>query len=176
MTRIIRYTIVVVITLIFLLLLWQFSVAILLFLLSLAVAAALRPLISSITGRNVPKRLALGIVYFLLIAAIVSSLFLISQPLLAEIQLASDDLIANYDRIKAEWPLRGSTFQQTLAEADAGRTTASFRRFLSGHHQLTGGSRLDRCVRDCPELFLDPGPDRDRACPKSLLECGSISV
>jgi predicted PurR-regulated permease PerM len=116
MTRIIRYTIVVVITLIFLLLLWQFSVAILLFLLSLAVAAALRPLISSITGRNVPKRLALGIVYFLLIAAIVSSLFLISQPLLAEIQLASDDLIANYDRIKAEWPLRGSTFQQTLAE------------------------------------------------------------
>jgi putative permease len=116
MTRIIRYTIVVVITLIFLLLLWQFSVAILLFLLSLAVAAALRPLINSITGRNVPKRLALGIVYFLLIAAIVSSLFLISQPLLAEIQLASDDLITNYDRIKAEWPLRGSTFQQTLAE------------------------------------------------------------
>jgi predicted PurR-regulated permease PerM len=116
MTRIIRYTIVVVITLIFLLLLWQFSEAILLFLLSLAVAAAIRPLINAITGRNVPKRLALGIVYFLLIAAIVSSLFLISQPLLAEVQLASDDLIANYDRVKAEWPLRGSTFQQTLAE------------------------------------------------------------
>jgi predicted PurR-regulated permease PerM len=116
MTRIIRYTIVVVITLIVLLLLWQFSVAILLFLLSLAVAAALRPLINSITGRNLPKRLALGIVYFLLTAAIVSSLFLISQPLLAEIQLASDDLIANYDRIKAEWPLRGSVFQRTLAE------------------------------------------------------------
>jgi predicted PurR-regulated permease PerM len=116
MIRIIRYTIVVVITLILLLLLWQFSVAILLFLLSLAVAAALRPLINSITGRNVPKRLALGIVYFLLVAAIISSLFLISQPLLAEIQLASDDLIANYDRLKAEWPRRGSVFQQTLAE------------------------------------------------------------
>ena len=116
MTRIIRYTIVVFITLIFLLLLWQFSEAILLFLLSLAVAAAIRPLINSITGRNVPKRLALGLVYFLLIAAIISSLFLVSQPLLAEIQLASDDLIANYDRLKAEWPLRGSVFQQTLAE------------------------------------------------------------
>jgi predicted PurR-regulated permease PerM len=116
MTRIIRYTIVVVITLTLLLLLWQFSEAILLFLLSLAVAAAIRPLINSITGRNVPKRLALGVVYFLLIAAIVSSLFLISQPLLAEIQLASDDLIANYDRVKADWPLRGSLFQQTLAE------------------------------------------------------------
>lgn len=116
MTRIIRYTIVVVITLIFLLLLWQFSEAILLFLLSLAVAAAIRPLINTITGRNVPKRLALGIVYFLLIAAILSALFLVSQPLLAEIQRASDDLIANYDRIKAEWPLRGSVFQQTLSE------------------------------------------------------------
>jgi predicted PurR-regulated permease PerM len=116
MTRIIRYTIVIVITLILLILLWQFSVAILLFLLSLAVAAALRPLISSITGRNVPKRLALGIVYFLLVAAIISSLFLVSQPLLAEVQLASDDLIANYDRTKVEWPLRGSVFQQTLAE------------------------------------------------------------
>jgi predicted PurR-regulated permease PerM len=97
-------------------LLWQFSEAIVLFLLSLAVAAAIRPLISSITGRNVPKRIALGIVYFLLVAAIVSSLFLVSQPLFAEIQRASDDLVANYDRIKAEWPLRGSVFQQTLAE------------------------------------------------------------
>jgi predicted PurR-regulated permease PerM len=116
MTRSIRYTIVVVITLICLLLLWQFSEAILLFLLSLAVAAAIRPLINTITGRNVPKRLALGIVYFLLTAAIVSSLFLISQPLLAEVQLGSDDLIANYDLIKADWPLRGSLFQQTLAE------------------------------------------------------------
>lgn len=116
MTRIIRYTIVVFITLILLLLLWQFSEAIVLFLLSLAVAAAIRPLMSSITGRNVPKRLALGLVYFLLIAAIVSSLFLISQPLLAEVQLGSDDLVANYDRVKAEWPQRGSVFQQTLAE------------------------------------------------------------
>lgn len=116
MTRIIRYTIVVFITLIFLLLLWQFSEAIVLFLLSLPVAAAIRPLISTITGRNVPKRLALGVVYFLLVAAIVSSLFLISQPLLEEVQRASDDLIANYDRVKADWPLRGSVFQQTLAE------------------------------------------------------------
>jgi predicted PurR-regulated permease PerM len=103
-TIILRYTIVVVITLICLLLLWQFSQAIVLFLLSLAVSAALRPLINATTGRNVPKRLALGVVYSLLFAAIVSSLFLISQPLLGEIQLASDDLIANYDRMKAEWP------------------------------------------------------------------------
>jgi predicted PurR-regulated permease PerM len=116
MTRIIRYTIVVLLTLIVLLLLWQFGVAILLFLLSLALAATLRPLINSLTGRKVPKRLALGIVYFLLIAALVSSLFLISQSLLAELQMASDDLVTNYDRIKTEWPVSGSSFQKALAE------------------------------------------------------------
>lgn len=116
MTRIVRYTIIVLTTLTVLLLVWQFSVAILLFLLSLAVAAALRPLISSITGRNVPKRLALGIVYFLLIAAILSSLLLIGPSLLDELQRATDDFLANYDRAKVEWPLRGTLFQQTLAE------------------------------------------------------------
>jgi putative permease len=116
MIRIVRYTFVVLTTLMILLLVWQFSFAIVLFLLSLALAAALRPLINSITGRNVPKRFALGIVYFLLIAAIVSSLLLISPPLLAELQTAADDFVANYDRAKADWPLRGTVFQQTLAE------------------------------------------------------------
>lgn len=115
-SRIVRYTIVVVITLILLLLLWQFSVAILLFLLSLAVTATLRPLINSLTGRYVPKRLALGFIYGLLVAAIVSSILLISPPLLDELQRATDDFVSNYDRAKAEWPQRGSLFQQTIAE------------------------------------------------------------
>jgi len=116
MIKLIRYTIIVFITIIILLLLWQFSIAILLFLLSLAVTAALRPLLNSITGRNVPKRLALGVVYFLLIAAIISSLLLIGPPLLDELQKGSDDFVRNYDRAKAEWPVRGSLFQQTVAE------------------------------------------------------------
>lgn len=116
MIRIVRYTVVVVITLIVLLLLWQFSVAILLFLLSLAVAAALRPLISTITGRNVPKRFALGIVYFLLVAALVSSIWMVGTPLLDELQRATDDFVSGYDRAKAEWPESDSLFLQTLAE------------------------------------------------------------
>lgn len=116
MIRIVRYTLVVLTTLTILLLLWQFSVAILLFLLSLAVAAALRPLISSITGRNVPKRLALGIVYSLLIAAILSSLLLVTPPLLDDLQRATDDFVASYDRARAEWPVSGSVFQQAVAE------------------------------------------------------------
>ncbi len=130
MIRIFRYTTVVVITLIILLLLWQFSVAILLFVLSLAVAAALRPIISTITGRKVPKRLALGIVYFLLVAAIVSSVLLAGPPLVNELQTATDDFVSNYDRAKVEWPTSGSVFQQTLAEQLP--PSADFYRALTG--------------------------------------------
>jgi predicted PurR-regulated permease PerM len=99
-----------------LLLIWQFISAIVLFILSLAVAAALRPLINSLTGRYVPKRIALGVIYFLLTAAILSSFWMIGTPLLDELQMATDDSIAAYDRAKAEWPQNGTVFQQTLAE------------------------------------------------------------
>ena len=116
MIRIVRYTIVALTTLVILLLLWQFSTAIIMFLLSLAVTAALRPLINSITGRNVPKRLALGVVYFLLIVGILSFFLLAGPSLLGELQRATDDFVASYDRAKAEWPVQGTMFQQTLAE------------------------------------------------------------
>jgi len=116
MIRVIRYTTISIITLVALLLLWQFSVAIVLFLLSLAVAAALRPLISSIMGRNISKRLALGMVYFLIVASIIGSLFLMGPLFLEDLQTASDDFIANYDRAKTEWPQSGTLFQKALAE------------------------------------------------------------
>lgn len=116
MIKLLRYTVVVLATLMVLLLIWQFISAILLFLLSLAVAAALRPLINSLTGRYVPKRIALGVVYFLLTAAILSSIWMIGTPLLDEVELASDDFIASYERAKLDWPEEGTAFQQTLAE------------------------------------------------------------
>ena len=116
MIRIVRYTVIVLTTLTLLLLLWQFSISIVLFLLSLMVAAALRPVINSLTGRYVPKRLALGIVYFLLIAAIAGSLLLISQPFFNDLQTASDDFVANYERAKLNWPVQGTLFQKTLAQ------------------------------------------------------------
>jgi predicted PurR-regulated permease PerM len=116
MMRIVRYTIIVVTTLTLLLLLWQFSISIVLFLLSLAVAAALRPVINSLTGRYVPKRFALGIVYFLLIAAIAGLFLLISQPFLNDLQTATDDFVASYERAKTDWPQHGTLFQKTLAQ------------------------------------------------------------
>ena len=116
MIQVIRYTVVVVATLMGLLLIWQFISAIVLFLLSLAVAAALRPLINSLTGRHVPKRIALGVVYSLLTAAILSSLWMIGPSMLDELQMVTDDAISAYDRAKTEWPQNGTVFQTTLAE------------------------------------------------------------
>ena len=116
MMRVIRYATIVVITLAALLLLWQFSIAIVLFLLSLAVAAALRPLINGLMVRRISKRLALAIVYALLIASIVGFLFLVGPRILGEVQTASDDFISNYDRAKIEWPLSGTVFQKALAQ------------------------------------------------------------
>lgn len=116
MIQVIRYTTTAVITLVVLLLLWQFSVAIVLFLLSLAVAAALRPLINSIMGRINSKRLALGTVYFVLVVSIIGSLFLMGPLFLEDLQTASDDFVANYDYAKTEWPKSGTLFQKALAE------------------------------------------------------------
>ncbi|HXQ38266.1 MAG TPA: AI-2E family transporter, partial [Anaerolineales bacterium] len=116
MMRVIRYTAIVVITLAALLMLWQFSIAIVLFLLSLAVAAALRPLINGLMERRITKRLALAIVYSLLVVSIVGALLLIGPSLLEDLQTASDDFISNYDRAKIEWPLSGTLFQKTLAQ------------------------------------------------------------
>ena len=67
-------------------------------------------------GRNISKRLALGIVYFLLIASIIGSLVLMGPLFLEDLQTASDDFVANYDRAKTEWPTNGTLFQKALAE------------------------------------------------------------
>ena len=116
MMQVFRYATIVVITLAGLLLIWQFSVAIVLFLLSLAVAAALRPLINSLMGSRVSKRLALAVVYSILVVLIVGTFFLVGARILDELQTASDDLLASYDRAKTQWPVSGTLFQQTLAE------------------------------------------------------------
>ena len=103
-------------TLAVLLLLWQFSDAIVLFLLSLAIAAALRPFINGVTGKNISKPLALGIVYFFLVASIIGSLWVIGPSFLKEAETATNDFVANYDIAKTNWPERGTIFQQALAE------------------------------------------------------------
>jgi putative permease len=116
MRRLTWYVVVVAITLVVLISLWQFSIAIVLFALSLAVAAALRPSINNLAGKKIPRRLALGIVYALLIVSITALLLLISPPLGGDLQRAADDFVTGYERALAVWPTEGTVFQQVLAE------------------------------------------------------------
>ena len=116
MRRLTWYVIVVAITLVILISLWQFSIAIVLFALSLAVAAALRPSINSLVGKKISRRLALGIVYALLIASIVGFLLLIIPLLGGDLQRATDDFVTGYERALTVWPREGTVFQQVLAE------------------------------------------------------------
>lgn len=116
MNNVLRYVLVVATTLVVLVLLWQFRIALLLFALSLAVAAALRPSINRLSGPRVSRRLALAIVYFLLVISILGFLVLIGQPLARDLQNATDDFVTGYESAVAVWPDQGSMFQQMLAE------------------------------------------------------------
>jgi predicted PurR-regulated permease PerM len=116
MKQVVWYIIVIAITLVVLILLWEFSLSIVLFALSLAVAAALRPIINTIAIRIRSKRLALGLVYSLVIGVIVVLLVGVGQLLFQDLQRATDDFATSYERIKRDWPREESMFRQTMAE------------------------------------------------------------
>jgi len=116
MKKAVWYILVVAITLLALMLLWQFNLAIILFASSLAVSAALKPLILRVAGESRSRRFALGTVYSLVIGFILLIFTVGGQFLLQDLQRATDDFAFSYDRIKTEWPRSNSIFKQTLAE------------------------------------------------------------
>jgi predicted PurR-regulated permease PerM len=116
MTRIAWYAAVVTGTVIFLILLWQFSAALALFLLSLAIAAALKPVIHWVSSGRLSRAAGLAIVYTLLIAGIVLGWLFIGPPLLRDVQQATNDFLTSYQQAKADWPYQGTVFQKMLAD------------------------------------------------------------
>jgi predicted PurR-regulated permease PerM len=115
MRQLIRHTAIVLLTLSLLIILWQLRQAILLFVLSLAVAAAFRPLIDLLASKNLPRGLALGLSYLSVIAIVILLVFAIGGPFLRDLQQATDNLSLAYQRILAEWPESRSLFQSTIA-------------------------------------------------------------
>ncbi len=116
MSKVIWYIIVAATTLVVLILLWQFRIAIVLFFLSLAVAAALRPLINNITKYNLSRQFALAIVYLMVVGSIVGLFLLISPPLGRDLQSLIENFVTGYEYMKTNWPLTGTLFQKALAE------------------------------------------------------------
>ncbi len=115
MRQIAWYTALVLATLTGLLIAWQFREALLLFALSLAIAAAFRPLIDFFTGRRLPRGVALLLAYLIILGLMAAILALIGGPLLRDIEQATNELIASYERLLASWSVSGLAYQQTLA-------------------------------------------------------------
>lgn len=115
MRRVALYVLIVLATLTGLFILWQFREALLLFLLSLAIAAAFRPLIDFFTSQRLPHGIALLLSYLLILGLTVGILALIGGPLLRDIEQATNEFITTYERIRLNWPESEILFQQMLA-------------------------------------------------------------
>jgi putative permease len=100
-------------TLLALVVLWQFRIVVVYALISLALAAALRPLVNRLVGRGFVVRLAWILLYLVTLSGFGSLLFLSGKTAINEIQLLTHTV-----SVQDEWRLpiwlEGSSFQQTL--------------------------------------------------------------
>jgi predicted PurR-regulated permease PerM len=116
MKRLGWYTLVVLSTITVLILLWQLRQALVLFLLSLAVAAAIRPMIEYLIQRGLPRGIALILSYGLVVGFIATLFLLTGNSLIRDIETASNWLAVGYERITLQWPESGTKLQRNLAE------------------------------------------------------------
>jgi predicted PurR-regulated permease PerM len=103
-----------VITLNGLILLWQFRQALVLFLLSLATASAFHPLINYLTERRIPRIIALIISYATVLGVVAGLLWIMSGPLVRDLEQISNQIAVSYEQIRASWLENGTAFQHTL--------------------------------------------------------------
>lgn len=101
--RIAWYVAIILLTFTGLFLLWQFSSGVVIFLLSLALAAAFRPLIERLKQRGVPKGVALVIAFGFVLILIAAVVLLLGTPLVTDFQNLSNDLLRSYEQIKNQW-------------------------------------------------------------------------
>ena len=115
MKSIARYTVIILITLSILVVLWLIRQAVVLFLFSLVTAAAFRPLVDYLTGKHLPRKIALLISYGLVIFVGASLLLVMTGPLVRDFEQASNNFVSNYEGIMATWPNSSIPFQRSLA-------------------------------------------------------------
>jgi predicted PurR-regulated permease PerM len=106
-------TAVVIGTLALVFLLWEFREAVIVFLFSLAVAAAARPYVDSLSNHGVPRALSIILVYVLFIGVLVAILWIASTSLINNLQQLSNNLAATYNQMWKSWPA-GSQLQQLV--------------------------------------------------------------
>lgn len=116
MKRLAWYATIILGTTTVLVLLWQFRAEFTQFLLSLAMAAAVRPIINVLNRRyKLSPGIASLLIYAVGLVVIGILFYTISGLLLTEVQRAANNFALTYEVIKAEWP-QGTAFQQAVAE------------------------------------------------------------
>lgn len=105
----------VMVTTLGLLLLWQFRVVVVYVLFSLALAAAVRPLVKRLSGRSRPARLGLSLLYLLVVLAFGLLLILSIDAAVSELQQLGNQLAVQGEWRQPEW-LAGTSFQQMWDE------------------------------------------------------------
>jgi putative permease len=114
MRRLATITLAALATLAGVLLLWQFRDAMVLFLLSLAVAAALRPLVDRQVEMGWPRSRSLLLVYVVTLLLLAIVLFIVSGPLLDDLRQVADNFVLRYDALWLAWP-QGTPVQRAIA-------------------------------------------------------------
>jgi putative permease len=114
MSRLARYTAVVIATLTVLMLLWQFREVIFLFLFSLFVAAALRPLANRLVRRGFSLGQGMLITYLSGLLILLLAGFLFGSTLGAELQEMGDRAALAYELVHPRW-VEGELWQQAIA-------------------------------------------------------------
>jgi putative permease len=115
MTRLALYTAVVLAVLTGVFVVWQLSGAVVLFALSLALAAAMRPIIRWLHRGGLPNLLALLTTYLLVFNSLALLIFLGVGPLVTQVRQLGTDFDTAYKTVVDNWP-QGDRFERAVAE------------------------------------------------------------
>jgi len=111
--QVVGFGMAVMTTLLALVVLWQFRIVVVYVLISLALAAALRPLVNRLVGRGIVIRVAWILLYLVVLGSVGYLLFLTGKAAINEIQQLAQTLSVQDEWTLPVW-LEGSSFEQAL--------------------------------------------------------------
>ena len=114
MNHLARNTAIVLGTLTVLAALWVMREMVVLFLISLAVAAAMRPIVHRLMVRGWRRSLAVGLVYFAVFALLAGAAYVVALPLAGEVREAAEAFARWYQQTTSPWS-QSSGLRQMLA-------------------------------------------------------------
>lgn len=119
-------------TLTLILVIWELRSIVLLFLVSLAIAAVMNAPIDYLLARGLSRAMALAIAYLVFIGGLLALGFVISGPLIHELDMLTRDFIRLYERSSTGWS------ESILVRLPTGDAIAAFFASAPGNSPMTG--------------------------------------